>query len=99
MPESKQGRVAFFAQGGRGFAVISQSVEPALDLTAAEREVCQLLLSGAADREIAAQRGTSPRTAGNQIQAVYRKLGVSNRLELFASLLGPTQSEPAKPIS
>ncbi len=58
-----------------------------------------MLLDGEADATIAAQRCTSVRTVGNQIQSIYRKLGVCNRLELLALLLGPTDSEPDKPIS
>ena len=99
MSDSSKKRIAFFAQRGQRFAVISQSIEPVRDLTAAEQDVCRMLLDGATDAAIAERRGTSVRTVGNQIQAIYRKLGVSDRLELLALLLGPTSSEPAKPIS
>jgi DNA-binding CsgD family transcriptional regulator len=57
-------------------------------LSAAEREVTLLLVQGATNREIARRRGGSERTVANQLQAIYRKLGVTSRAELAARLLG-----------
>ena len=51
-------------------------------LTRAEREVVTGVLRGLSDRGIAGARGTSPRTVANQLQSVYRKLGVASRSEL-----------------
>ncbi len=53
-------------------------------LTRAEREVLVLLVGGASNPEIAAARGTSPRTVANQVSFVFRKLGVRSRAELAA---------------
>jgi DNA-binding CsgD family transcriptional regulator len=53
-------------------------------LTPGESAVAELLLRGQSTFEIARVRGTSVRTVANQIAAVYRKLGVSSRRELFA---------------
>jgi DNA-binding CsgD family transcriptional regulator len=53
-------------------------------LTDAEREVLGQVLGGRSNVDIAHARRTSPRTIANQITAIYRKLGVTSRRELFA---------------
>lgn len=53
-------------------------------LTASERVIAELVLQGQSNAEIARTRGTSVRTIANQIAAIYRKLGVGSRRELFA---------------
>jgi DNA-binding CsgD family transcriptional regulator len=60
-------------------------------LTPAESEVVAHLLKGRSNAEIAALRRASERTVANQVASVFRKLGVSSRLELvaLAPLLGP----------
>src|SRR5688572_32550121 len=55
-------------------------------LTQAERAVALLVLDGRTDAEIATARGVSKRTVANQIAAVFRKVGVSSRVELAARL-------------
>jgi DNA-binding CsgD family transcriptional regulator len=55
-------------------------------LSAAEREVVQALLAGRSNLEIARLRGTSVKTVGNQLHAIYRKLRVGSRNELAALL-------------
>lgn len=57
-------------------------------LTAAEREVVQLVAQGLSNEQIGAQRGRSARTIANQLAAVYRKVGVFSRTELLARLTG-----------
>ena len=56
-------------------------------LTASEREVTELLMSGATNAEIAEARGSKTRTVANQVAAIFRKLGVNSRAELLATLL------------
>jgi DNA-binding CsgD family transcriptional regulator len=51
-------------------------------LSPAEAEVVRLVLAGQTNRSIATLRGTTPRTVANQIASIFRKLGVSSRLEL-----------------
>jgi DNA-binding CsgD family transcriptional regulator len=85
-------RLASFRLGGGRFRVVSVSVAPTEEpgkpaLSAAEREVFRLLLQGSSNREIAAIRGTSERTVANQVQAVFRKSGVTSRAELCARAL------------
>jgi DNA-binding NarL/FixJ family response regulator len=57
-------------------------------LTSAERQVAELLLTGLSNEGIAARRGTSVRTASNQIQSIYKKLRVNSRVELAAVMAG-----------
>jgi DNA-binding NarL/FixJ family response regulator len=53
-------------------------------LTSTEYAVTRLLADGQSRSEIAALRNASTRTVANQVSAVFRKLGVSGRLELLA---------------
>jgi len=57
------------------------------DLTAAEIDVVQDVLAGLSNAEIGERRGTALRTIANQVAAIFRKLGVSSRLELSLSVL------------
>ena len=57
-------------------------------LTSAEREVAQLLLDGATNASIAKMRGTSRRTVTNQVASIFRKAGVTSRIELAAHVFG-----------
>jgi DNA-binding CsgD family transcriptional regulator len=56
-------------------------------LSAAEREVTELMLSGLSNAEIAAFRGTALRTVANQVALIFDKLGVGSRGELVALLI------------
>jgi DNA-binding NarL/FixJ family response regulator len=82
-------RFAEFELGGETLAVASAALldEAALtQLPEAERAVTLALVRGATNAEIAAERGTAERTVANQAQSIYRKLGVTSRLELAARL-------------
>jgi DNA-binding NarL/FixJ family response regulator len=57
-------------------------------LTEAEQAVLGLLVAGSTNRDIARRRSTSPNTAANQIQSIFRKFGVRSRIELIARLTG-----------
>ena len=48
-------------------------------LTEREAEVLALLARGASNKQIAAELGIAPRTAGHHVEHVYSKLGVSTR--------------------
>jgi DNA-binding NarL/FixJ family response regulator len=58
------------------------------ELSAAEKEVAELIVRGLSNSEIAAERGTALRTVANQVQAIFTKLGVGSRGELIALLTG-----------
>ncbi|MCA9631916.1 MAG: helix-turn-helix transcriptional regulator [Myxococcales bacterium] len=55
-------------------------------LTAAENEVTELVAQGLTNAQIAERRQASERTVANQLQSVFRKLGVSSRSELIVKL-------------
>jgi len=57
------------------------------ELTPREREVATLASHGLSNREIAMRLVISVRTAENQLQRAYRKLGVASRSELLPLLL------------
>lgn len=60
------------------------------NLNPAERDIVRLRVEGLSYEEMARTRKTSPRTIANQVGAVYRKLGVSGRLALLASIVMST---------
>jgi DNA-binding NarL/FixJ family response regulator len=59
-----------------------------LALTPAERAVVVAILAGLPNREIAEQRGVSPRTIANQISRIFEKLKVGSRLTLALCVRG-----------
>lgn len=84
---------------GRGLRKISSADRPravtlvvaarvdALDTTQftdAERDVLTMLVEGASNADIARRRGRSVKTIANQVRAVYQKVGVGSRRELWA---------------
>ncbi len=60
--------------------------QPLPNLTAREKEVCQMIARGARDREIAAQLVVSESTVKKHVQNVLRKLHARNRAEAVARL-------------
>jgi DNA-binding CsgD family transcriptional regulator len=52
-------------------------------ITEREREIVGLLLTGAGTREIGAKLFISAKTADNHVTSIYRKLGVSSRVQMF----------------
>jgi len=67
---------------GRGMTVFEQTDEPPANrLSEREREVLDLIASGATNREIADRLHLSPWTVKEYTGGVYRKLNVRNRTE------------------
>ena len=67
---------------GRGMTVFQEIEDPPANrLSDREREVVELMGSGATNREIAESLHLSPWTVKEYTGAVYRKLGVRNRAE------------------
>jgi HD-GYP domain-containing protein (c-di-GMP phosphodiesterase class II) len=64
-------------------------------LTAREVEVLRLVARGMSNKEIAAELVITPKTAGNHIEHIYTKIGVSNRAaaSLFALRRGLLPAE------
>jgi DNA-binding CsgD family transcriptional regulator len=66
-------------------------------LSAAEREVTELMLSGLSNAEIAAYRRTALRTVANQVAVIFDKLGVGSRGELVALLIADGERDERRP--
>jgi len=84
-------RAELFEEGGRKFAILEFPIAraaPRPALPPAEEAVLALLLEGHSNAEIARRRSRSVRTVAHQVEAVFRRLGVGSRLELFALLCG-----------
>ena len=76
-----------YSGDGQTVAILSFDVDDADktgELTSAEREVALLALAGKSNGEIAEARHCSVRTVANQLQSVFRKLGIRSRAELAA---------------
>jgi DNA-binding NarL/FixJ family response regulator len=56
-------------------------------LTPREREIIDAILSAASNRAIAARLGISEQSVKNRLTGLYKKLGVSNRVELVLVLM------------
>lgn len=57
-------------------------------LTLQQHRVCELLAHGLTNKEIAAEMGIGPRTVEGHREAIYKKAGVRNAVELVRKLLG-----------
>lgn len=55
-------------------------------ITKAQQNVASLLVRGLSYKEIAKELGVSPATVRNHVHAVYKKLGVRNKVELAQNL-------------
>jgi DNA-binding CsgD family transcriptional regulator len=70
------------------------------DLTAQELQIARLVAEGLSNRDVAAQLFLSPRTIDFHLRNVFRKLGISSRmqlvqLELRAADASVTAEQPA----
>lgn len=81
--------------GGTRPVTVAAASDP---LTSRERDVADAVARGATNREVADAAGVSVRTVENQLQAVYRKLGVAGRREL-RSLLAPASTSTSTSTS
>jgi HD-GYP domain-containing protein (c-di-GMP phosphodiesterase class II) len=81
-----------------GHRVVRRREGPA-GLTAREVEVLRLVARGLSNREIAERLVISPKTAGNHIEHIYTKIGISNRAgaSLFAMQHGLLPEEGFAP--
>jgi DNA-binding NarL/FixJ family response regulator len=71
-------------QATAGIAPVAPASVPAWEsrLTAREREVAQVVASGASNKEVARQLGITERTVKAHLTAIMDKLGVRDRLQL-----------------
>jgi DNA-binding CsgD family transcriptional regulator len=80
-------------QGKMICLVIAPKNSRKVELSSAEYRVAQLAAKGLQYKEIARLIGVSPATIRNQLHAVYRKLGVSNKTALTNALAFPSFQE------
>jgi DNA-binding CsgD family transcriptional regulator len=64
----------------------AEAVLPWGALTRRELEVAEWLTTGATDQQIGRNLGVSARTVGKHLEAVYRKLGLSGRAAVLATV-------------
>ena len=57
-------------------------------LSPREREICALILSGVADKEIVRALGISFWTVRSHIEQIFNKTGAVNRRDLMARFIG-----------
>lgn len=74
------------ARNGMLYLTIASRSGATARLTGAEMRVATLAAQGMQYKEIAIQLEVAPTTVRNQLQSVYRKLGVSNKTALAAAL-------------
>jgi DNA-binding CsgD family transcriptional regulator len=55
-------------------------------LTDAEQDIALRVFQGETTQQIARARGVSSKTIGNQLESIFRKLGVTSRAELVLFL-------------
>ena len=58
-------------------------------LTPRQRRVAKLLLAGATIDEVSSELDISKETVRSHVKAIYERMGVTNRVELFDALKGP----------
>jgi DNA-binding NarL/FixJ family response regulator len=56
-------------------------------LTPREKQIVDVMMSAATNKTIAARLGISEQSVKNRLSALYRKMGVSNRLELVVKVM------------
>ena len=83
----REGRQLRFRIDDRPALLVSRSVGSVqrAELTPSEAAVANLAILGYSNREIAERRHTSLNTVSNQLNSVYRKIGINSRSELAAS--------------
>jgi DNA-binding CsgD family transcriptional regulator len=66
---------------------VPDSSSPVASLTARQRDVCALLAEGLSHKEIGQRLGISHRTVETHREGIYRRLGVSNLVQLVRKIL------------
>jgi LuxR family maltose regulon positive regulatory protein len=74
-------RILFAFTEGGGSSNTARSVAPVEPLSVQEHRVLRLLAAGRTNPEIATELVVSVNTVKTQVQSIYRKLNVSNRIE------------------
>jgi len=77
--------------GACGLKPRARSEDARLELTPQEHAVAHLVIQGLRNREIAAKLVVSAKTVEYHLANAYRKVGVSNRVELTTRLTAPSE--------
>ncbi|MFC8448381.1 response regulator transcription factor [Kitasatospora sp. NPDC057223] len=83
------------APAGAGTTAPKPARADLTSLTARERQITDILTTGARTKEIAGALFLSPRTVESHIARIYRKLGVTSRLARVAALAPPPSAPRA----
>jgi DNA-binding NarL/FixJ family response regulator len=94
---SAENPLEFKAEEGQGTDP-PRPIPALMNLTRREREVLQLLASGASTKAIASRLGLTPATARNHIHNIFAKLGVRSRLEAGILWLGSSAPPTPRPL-
>jgi DNA-binding CsgD family transcriptional regulator len=90
--EIERDRIAYALRGlgwfHRSMALYFGVLAARAPLTGTERRVLQLVLEGAADKEVASSLGLGTHTVREHVANLYAKFGVSSRAQLLALWLG-----------
>ncbi|MGK5671288.1 AAA family ATPase [Micromonospora sp. URMC 106] len=87
------GAVAFAEQAHAELDRIGRRTPTPTELTATEERVARLAAQGRTNRDIASTLFISPKTVEANLARIYRKLGISSRAELGATMGRPTPPE------
>ena len=58
-------------------------------MTPRERQIVEAMMTAASNKAIAERLGITEQSVKNRLTALYRKMGVSNRVELVIKLMTP----------
>jgi DNA-binding NarL/FixJ family response regulator len=98
LDSTQRGRVKFVEVDGcmrQVVFVTRPDADFGVALSSAETQVGRMLVEGFSYADIAERRGTSCRTVANQLAALFRKLGVSGRMQFLRHLVArATQCGP-----
>ena len=72
---------------------VTEYGKQAYGLTEREAEVLEYIIDGYSLKDLAGVLGIAPKTAENHLQSVYRKTGVSNRIQLFQAFQNQRRSK------
>jgi DNA-binding CsgD family transcriptional regulator len=84
--------VHFFPQAASTVGEAGEVGKPLGSLSPSEEQVARRVAMGRSNRAVARELGKSERTVECQLSAIYRKLGVANRVQLCRALLAAGNS-------
>ncbi|MCD6397372.1 MAG: hypothetical protein J7L71_07510 [Spirochaetaceae bacterium] len=81
-----QNKSQFMSNNGESQGTILKNIAEQSGLSAREITIIPLMASGLGNKQIALELNISPKTVGNHIYNIYRKLNITSRFELLALL-------------